>query len=139
MNKKYLIVLTAIVIACTGSIFFAGDVANSANGLIRTQWEYGVYRVGVGQYQYEWQSTDKYIYENSQITFLESMRLIEILKKRSKLADAQAPSLEYWLDAEFLNYLGTRGWELVSVIDRGSGAIVNRTFWFKRPKLTGKD
>jgi hypothetical protein len=39
-------------------------------------WEYGVYRVGVGRYRYEWQHADRRIYANRRTAFLEKMVLV---------------------------------------------------------------
>lgn len=122
-------VLVVILIVSAASLLAAGD----PTGRRLTQWEYGVYRVG-GQYRYEWQNTNRRVYGPTQRVFLERMGLQSVAVKLQSMTDAPSYALRYVLEAEFLNHLGTEGWELVVVIDKGRAGMANRTFWFKRPK-----
>lgn len=131
MVRKRLIILIGIIIVCTGGVLAKKSLVEENIISTRTQWEYGVYRIGVGQHRHEWQDADGYIYGYSQENFLGKMGLLKII---NRLETITFQPNEYLMDAEFLNYLGTQGWELVDVMDRGSGAIINRTFWLKRHK-----
>ena len=131
MVRKRLIILIGIIIVCTGGVLAKKSLVEENIISTRTQWEYGVYRIGVGQHRHEWQDADGYIYGYSQENFLGKMGLLKII---SRLETITFQPNEYLMDAEFLNYLGTQGWELVDVMNRGSGAIINGTFWLKRHK-----
>ncbi|NQT02907.1 MAG: hypothetical protein HQ580_12840 [Planctomycetes bacterium] len=134
MVKKRLIILIGVIIVCTGGVLAKRNLVEETDSSTHTQWEYGVYRIGVGRHQYEWQDADKRTYAKNQTSFLERMGLISIIKNLSIMSET--PRLaEYVLDAEFINHLGTQGWELVDIVDKSSRAMVNRTFWFKRQKL----
>lgn len=133
MVRKRLIILIGIIIVCTGGVLAKKSLVEENSISTRTQWEYGVYRVGSGQHRHEWQNADKFIYGYTQEDFLGKMGLTKIINKLGTITNQRLTN-EYLLDAEFLNHLGTQGWELVDVMDRGSGAIINRTFWFKRHK-----
>ncbi len=133
MVRKRLIILIGIIIVCTGGVLAKKSVVEENNSSTRTQWEYGVYRICVGQHRLEWQDADGYIYGYSQEDFLGKMGLLKIINILKRIT-VQPRTNEYLMDAEFLNYLGTQGWELVDTMDRGSGAIVNRIFWLKRHK-----
>ncbi len=131
MVRKRLIILIGIIIVCTGGVLAKKSLVEENIISTRTQWEYGVYRIGVGQHRHEWQDADGYIYGNSKENFVGKMGLLKII---NRLKTITFQPNEYLMDAEFLNYLGTQVWELVDVMDRGSGAIINRTFWLKRHK-----
>ena len=131
MVRKRLIILIVIIIVCTGGVLAKKSLVEETSSSTQTQWEYGVYRVGVGQHRHEWQNADKFTYGYSQKDFLGKMGLRKII---NRLETITSQPNEYLMDAEFLNYLGTQGWELVDVRNRGSGAIINRTFWLKRHK-----
>ena len=133
MVRKRLFILIGIIIVCTGGVLAKKSVVEENIISTRTQWEYGVYRVRVGQHRYEWQDAVGYIYGYSQENFFGKMGLLKIID-RLKTMSNQPRTNEYLLDAEFFNHLGTQGWELVDTMDRSSGAIINRTYWFKRHK-----
>ena len=123
MKKNYLVILAAAIIAAIG-LWARMNTAKTVAAPSSVEWEYGVFRVG-GLHRYEWQDADKRIYANTCKVFLERMRLIPIVVKIQRFTDdAPRTSLDYTLDAEFLNYLATQGWELVDVEDL--------VFWFKR-------
>jgi hypothetical protein len=134
MVRKRLIILIGIIIVCTGGVFAKRSLIEKSDDETHAQWEYGVYRVGVSSYRYEWQGADKRAYGKSKIDFLNKMGRVSIINELQTMTDARPMTLEYAFDTLFLNYLGTQGWELVDTLDRGSGAIANRTFWLKRHK-----
>lgn len=122
MKKNYLVVLIAAISLAVGLWVWTGT-PNAVAALSPAKWEYGVWRVG-GLYRYEWQDADRRIYAETRKIFLEKMNLFTIAVKLEGLTDAKPNTLDYVLDAEFLNYLATQGWELVDV--------ESLVFWFRR-------
>ena len=114
MVRKRLIILIGIIIVCTGGVLAKKSLVEENIISTRTQWEYGVYRIGVGQHRHEWQDADGYIYGYSQEDFLGKMGLLKIINRLKRITE-QPRTNEYLMDAEFLNYLGTQGWELVDI------------------------
>lgn len=122
MKKTYLVVMVAAIFLAVG--FWARkNTPKAVAAQASAKWEYGVWRVG-GLYRYEWQDADKRIYAHTRKVFLEKMNLFPIAVKLEGLTDASQASLDYVLDAEFLNYLATQGWELIDV--------ESLVFWFRR-------
>jgi len=131
MNKTCTIALVALILA-GGPLLIAQRRGSLPAGAVESgKWEYGVYRVG-GFYSYEWQGPRRRTYAQTQRVFLEKMGLASILINLQSLTDAPQDSLEYVGEVEFLNYLGSQGWEMIFLTDRGPGAVPNKTFWFKR-------
>lgn len=131
MRTRHIIILIAGVLIFAGALWAQRYSPKPLDRPSSGKWEYGVYRRGTF-YRYEWQDADERIYARTRKVFLERMRLFSMAAKLEGLTDAPQSSLDYVLDAEFLNHLGTQGWELIHVVDRGPGAIPNRTFWLKR-------
>ncbi len=133
MKRNFVIVLMCVVLACGGVLPAQRRPPSSTPKPSVARWEHGVFRIG-GNYQYEWQGPGKRVYGKTLTIFFEKMEQYSILARLQSLRDDTQSSLEYVGEAEFLNYLGAEGWELVDLSDRGPAGIANKTFWFKRPK-----
>ena len=104
MVRKRIIILTGIIVVCAVTILAEKSLSESANNLAQPEWKYGVYRVGISTYRYEWQDADGRIRARNQTEFLEKMGLVSILNELEVMADGRLRTFEYVLDVEFLNH-----------------------------------
>lgn len=140
MNRKQkTCLLVSIVTIVVMGLYPPWVLEAETTGSTHDHWEHGVYCVGADRYRYEWMNADKYVHGSNRREFLEKIGLEAIanMKLRIMTSDHFKTSgyAGYVFDTAFLNYLGKQGWELVDVNDRGTGAIVNRIYWLKRPKI----
>ena len=97
----------------------------------RTQWEYGIYQVDVGDHTYEWMDRTQHVYAPTRQAFFEKMGVSNFLSKMEPTyVNTSPPFPSYLVDTAFINYLGSRGWELVD--GWGFDKYSSHVFTFKR-------
>lgn len=95
----------------------------------RTAWEYGVYVAGVGedgQKRVSWFDASGYWYNYSPFEFCQQMKIPATSKKVDEMA------LTPVFEVSVFNFLGEKGWELVSSPERESKSA---TYLFKRVQV----
>lgn len=131
MNRKQkACILVSIAVIVVMGLWPPWVLEAETTGSTHDHWEYGVYCVRLSTYRHEWITSDKYVWAQRRKEFLEKIGAGTI----SVMTSTHVEGSGYAFDTAFLSYLGTQGWELVDVNDRGTGAIVNRIFWLKRHK-----
>ncbi len=127
MKRRYLVAV-GVTLAVLAAVVLAG--ADSTVLRIAPKWEYAMYisRVGEdGQKRVSWFEGDRYVNNYSPFEFCRQMNI----PASSKGVDEMALTPIY--DLTVLDYLGQRGWELVSFPEKKDGAT---TYLFKRPRAS---
>jgi hypothetical protein len=118
MQRKHLLILGAILVVSATAVL----AGRNSTGQAAAQWEYAVYRAGMN----EWAEPDEFIHCPSRQDFFQEMGLHRTY-----------PTASYplgRLEADLINLLAKRGWELVFIENRTAESPPQRVFWFKRPK-----
>lgn len=118
MERKHLLILgVALVVSATGVL-----AGRNSTTWAPTQWEYGVYRAGL----HEWAEPGRFVHSPSRQDFLKEMGLAKTYPTATHPLGC--------LEADLINLLAKRGWELVFIENRTSESPSQRAFWFKRPR-----
>jgi len=114
------IVGTAVICLCVGVVFAKIQPHKGAQSHIGTQWEYGWYSssiAGTRGHQFCWVTPTGSIIEKKEKDVWE--------KEGFRTKDGN-------LLADWFNFLGKQGWELICVDTQSSKTASEKHYWFKR-------
>ena len=113
MMKTTSVLIISLVLGVTLIMITSQNNSEAATALRQPKWEYGIYQVKVGDYEFEWINDSDYIYGDSQESFFFKLGMQNSLTKIENKYAQRHPLPLYIFNTAFLNYLADQGWELV--------------------------